>query len=36
MLHWRTRLVALAVVIVLLAIALAGGSIADILLNLYW
>jgi hypothetical protein len=36
MLQWRPRLVALAVVIALLLIALAGASIEDIFLNLYW
>ena len=36
MLQWRPRLVVLVAVIALIVIALVGGDIEDILLNLYW
>ena len=36
MLQWRPRLVVLIAVIALIVIALVGGDIEDLLLNLYW
>ncbi len=36
MLQWRTRFIALAVVLVLLGLALAGAYGDQGLLNLYW
>lgn len=36
MLHWRPRLVALAAALVLILIAVAGGGVEEVLLNLYW
>jgi hypothetical protein len=36
MLQWRPRLVVLVAVIALIVIALVGGDIEDLLLNLYW
>ena len=36
MLQWRPRLVVLIAVIALVVIALVGGDIEDVLLNLYW
>jgi hypothetical protein len=36
MLQWRPRLVVLVAVVALIVIALVGGDIEDVLLNLYW
>jgi hypothetical protein len=36
MLQWRPRLVVLLAVVALIVIALAGGTIEEVLLNLYW
>jgi hypothetical protein len=36
MLQWRPRLLAVAAVLVLLLIAVAGGWCEELLLNLYW
>jgi hypothetical protein len=36
MLQWRPRLVVLLAVVALIVIALVGGDIEDVLLNLYW
>ena len=36
MLQWRPRLVVLLAVVALIVIALVGGNLEEVLLNLYW